>query len=309
MTTGFTICIATTGWWQHDALAAALAGEAEMVPLWSLQAFDAAGSRLAGIRALVTYTGAIPIDRSLIERLPALELIVVMGAGIDPVDSGAAAARGIRVCNCPAANTEDVAELAFGLLLAAGRGIVAADAEIRRGGWVNVTTRRLSGRPLGIFGMGNIGRAVARRAAGFDMPVFYTSRRRHPDLPWTFVPSLVDLARQVSQLVIAAPATPETRHAVSRAVLEALGPEGVLVNVARGSLVDQQALIDCLGSGRLGAAGLDVFDGEPSVPPALLPLPNVVLSPHNGGNTHDSFAAVLARAVATLRHHFHLPPP
>jgi len=250
----------------------------------------------------------MPISRDVIERLPALEIIVVLGAGVDSVDVEVAAARGIIVRNCPAANTEDVAELALGLLIAAGRGIVAADAEIRRGNWVNVTTRRVSGRPLGIFGMGNIGRAVARRAEAFGMTVSYASRTAHSDLPWNFVPSLRDLAARVDHLVVAAPATPETFHAVSREVIEALGPDGVLVNVARGTIVDEQALIACLADGRLGAAGLDVFEAEPNVPAELLGMPNVVLSPHNGANTHDSFAAVCASATGALRDHFALQP-
>lgn len=309
MATGLMIDIGTTGWWQHDAATLALADCANVVRLWSPQDMDAAGPRLAQVRGLLTYTGAMPITADVIARLPALEVIVVLGAGVDTVDVAAAQARGIAVRNCPAANTEDVAELAFGLLLAAGRGIAAADAEIRRGNWVNVTTRRVSGRRLGVFGMGNIGRAVARRAEAFGMEVSYTSRRSRLDLPWRFVPSLRDLAREVDHLVVAAPATPETRGAIDRGVIEALGPQGILVNIARGSLVDEDALVACLADGRLGAAGLDVFAHEPSVPPALLAMPNVVLSPHNGANTHDSFAAVLASAIATLRDHFGVREP
>lgn len=309
MATRLMIDIATMGWWQHDAAALALADCANVVRLWSAQDMDEAGARLQGICGLLAYTGAMPITANVIARLPALEIIVVLGAGVDAVDVDAAAARGIVVQNCPAANTEDVAELAIGLLLAAGRGIAAADAEIRRGNWVNVTTRRVSGRPLGIFGMGNIGRAVARRAEAFDMPVSYTSRHARPELPWRFVPSLHDLAQEVDHLVIAAPATPETLHIVDRTVIEALGPQGVLVNIARGSLVDEKALAACLADGRLGAAGLDVFEAEPAIPEAFLGMPNVVLSPHNGANTHDSFAAVLASATATLRNHFGVQEP
>ena len=308
MTTGLMIDIATAGWWQHEDAQAALDGTARLVPLWSVEDMDAAGAALADIRGMLAYTGGMPITREVMARLPALEIIVVKGAGTDVVDAAAAAERGIVVRNCPAANTEDVAELAFGLLLAAGRGIVSADAHIRQGEWVNVTSRRVSGRTLGLFGMGNIGRAVARRAEAFGMPVLYTSRSSQADLPYQFVSDLRELAARADCLVVAAPAVAETHHAINREVLEALGPQGVLVNIARGSLVDEAALIACLSDGRLGAAGLDVFADEPRVPEALRALPNVVLSPHNGANTHEAFAAVLAKAVAALREHFKLAP-
>lgn len=308
MTTGLMIDIATAGWWQHEDAQAALDGAARLVPLWSVEDMDAAGAALADIRGMLAYTGGMPITREVIARLPALEIIVVKGAGTDVVDAAAAAERGIVVRNCPAANTEDVAELAFGLLLAAGRGIVSADAHIRQGEWVNVTSRRVSGRTLGLFGMGNIGRAVARRAEAFGMPVLYTSRSSQADLPYPFVSDLRELAARADCLVVAAPAVAETHHAINREVLEALGPQGVLVNIARGSLVDEAALIACLSDGRLGAAGLDVFADEPRVPEALRALPNVVLSPHNGANTHEAFAAVLSKAVVALREHFKLAP-
>lgn len=308
MTTGLMIDIATAGWWQHEDAQAALDGTARLVPLWSVEDMDAAGAALADIRGMLAYTGGMPITREVMARLPALEIIVVKGAGTDVVDAAAAAERGIVVRNCPAANTEDVAELAFGLLLAAGRGIVSADAHIRQGEWVNVTSRRVSGRTLGLFGMGNIGRAVARRAEAFGMPVLYTSRSSQADLPYPFVSDLRELAARADCLVVAAPAVAETHHAINREVLEALGPQGVLVNIARGSLVDEAALIACLSDGRLGAAGLDVFADEPRVPEGLRALPNVVLSPHNGANTHEAFAAVLAKAVAALREHFKLAP-
>lgn len=296
------VTIATTGWWLHEGMAADLGAGAAMVKLWTADAF--AGDLAAGVRALVTYSGSMTIDAARIASLPALEIIVVLGAGVDSVDVDAAGARGIAVRNCPAANTEDVAELAFGLLLAAGRGIARSDAAIRQGRWENVTRHRVSGRPIGIFGMGNVGQAVARRAAGFDMPVFYTSRRARPDLPWQHVPTLDALAARVDQLVLAAPATPETRHAVNEGVLEKLGPRGILVNVARGSIVDERALIACLKDGRLGAAGLDVYEHEPGVPDALRALPNVVMTPHDGGDTFDSFDAIRGRAVAILKEHF-----
>lgn len=297
------IRIATAGWWLHEEMAADLGERVTLVKLWSEDAYREDGA-LRDIRGLVTYSGTMPITEREIAQLPALEVIVVLGAGVDCVDTKAAERRGIAVRNCPAANTEDVAELAFGLLLSAGRGIAHSDANIRQGKWVNITRRRVSGRPLGLYGMGNVGQAIARRAAAFDMPVFYTSRTEKPDLPWTFVPTLDTLAERVDHLVLAAPATPDTHHAVNAGIMAKLGREGILVNVARGSLVDTDALIACLGDGRLGAAGVDVYDNEPNVPEGFLTLPNIVMTPHDGGDTFDCFAAVKRIAVARLKAHF-----
>lgn len=295
------IDVATSGFWMHELIAEAMADQARTHALWTPESLVEQAELARNVRGLFTYTGAMPIDRSVLDALPALEVIVVMGAGIDAVDADAAAERNIAVLNCPGANTEDVAEYAMGLMIAAARGIVHADAAMRQGEWKNVTNRRLSGRKLGLLGMGAIGQAVAVRASSFRMPVSYTSRRPVDSLPYRHVPDLAGLAADVDVLVLAAPATPETHHIVNADVLNALGPEGILVNVARGALVDEAALAAALSSGRLGAAALDVFAQEPGSPEALRRLSNVVLSPHNGANTHDAFAAVRAAAVRQMR--------
>lgn len=299
-----TIDIATLGFWMHEEAAAALGAGFRLHKLWNAGDLDAAGPVLDGLRGILTYAGAPPVDRALLDRLPALELIAVMGAGIDTIDIDTAAERGITVRNTPGTNADDVAELAIGLLIAAGRGIVAADAAMRAGDWINRTSDRLSGRPIGLVGMGNIGKAIARRAAAFDMPVHYHARTPQPDLPYRYHAELGALARTVDALVVAAPATPETYRVVDAAILEALGPRGILINIARGSLVDEAALLAALTDGRLGAAGLDVFEHEPTYAPAFRALPNVVLSPHNGANTHQAFAATRTLAVALMRAHF-----
>lgn len=309
MSTELMVRVATTGWWQHALIVAGVADVARVVPLFDMAALHAAAGELDSVRVLVTYTGAMPVTREVIDALPALELVVVMGAGVDCVDVAHAADRGVAVRNCPGANTQDVAELAFGLLLAATRGIVSTDASMRAGRWENVTRHRVSGSPIGIIGMGNIGRAIARMATAAAMPVFYTSRSKADDLPYAFVPDVGDLADSVRHLVVAAPATAATRHIVDRAVIERLGPSGVLVNISRGTLVDEEALTACLADGRLGAAGLDVFATEPAVPEHLIGLPNCVLSSHNAANTHEAFATVLAKALDIVRRHLGTPAP
>lgn len=298
--------IATTGFWMHEDLASALAPEATVHKLWSLDALRAPDSPIAGIRAIFTYTGAMPIDRSVLNLLPALEFVVVMGAGIDAVDAVAAGERGIKIVNCPGTNTPDVAELAIGLMLATARGIAIADASMRRGEWVNVTSHRVSGRRLGIFGMGNIGRTIARLATAFGMPIFYTTRTPVADVPYTHIPDLKALASAVDILVLAAPATPATYRCVNREVIDALGADGMLVNIARGALVDEDDLVSALSEGRLGGAGLDVFEAEPAYSPVLRTMQNVTLSPHNGANTYESFAAVQALAITQMREYFGL---
>lgn len=299
-----TIDIATLGFWMHDEVAVLLGDGFRLHKLWNASDLDAAGPALDGMRAILTYAGAQPVGRALLDRLPALELIVVMGAGIDAIDVQATSERGITVLNTPGTNADDVAELAIGLMIAAGRGIVSADAAMRAGDWINRTSDRLSGRPIGLLGMGNIGKAIARRAAAFDMPVHYHARTPQPDLPYDFHAEPGALARAVDVLVVAAPATPETYHVVDNAMLTALGPRGILVNIARGSLVDEDALLAALSEGRLGAAGLDVFEHEPVYAPAFRTLPNVVLSPHNGANTFQAFAATRMLATALMRAHF-----
>jgi hydroxypyruvate reductase len=263
------------------------------------------GDRLRGICA---YSGAAPVDAALLALLPNVGIIVNMGAGFDSVDIDAAKARGIVVTNAGGANAIDVAEHAMGLILAVAREIAAADRYTRDGRWKAEgrmpVGRRLSGRRLGILGLGHIGRAIARCAGGFDMPVYYHSRRPVSRVPYTYVETPEALAREVDVLVVAAPGGPETRRLVGRAAIDALGPDGILVNIGRGSVVDETALIDALIEGRLGGAGLDVFEAEPDIPERLLALPNVVLQPHIAGATREGLEATIQSTVANIRNFF-----
>jgi lactate dehydrogenase-like 2-hydroxyacid dehydrogenase len=264
---------------------------------------EAAGS----IRAIVA-NGTSIIDAGLIAALPALEIITVHGVGHEGVDLAAARARGVRVTTTPDVLTDDVADLAIALLLATHRAIALNDRVMRQGGWSVPLSRRASGRRIGVFGMGRIGQAIARRAEPFAGEILYTSRAMKPALPWRFVPDIETLAADCDVLIIAAAGGADTRHAVGAAVLEKLGPEGVLINVARGSLVDETALIAALESGALAGAGLDVFDNEPKVSSAFARLDQVVLSPHQGSATVESRAAMAALVLANLDAHFQGQP-
>jgi hydroxypyruvate reductase len=248
----------------------------------------------ARVRALATEAnnGA---DRVLIDRLPRLEIISVFGVGIDAVDLGAARERKLPVTNTPRILEDEVADLAIGLMLASARQIVFADRYVREGTWEKGPIsfgRSVGGKTLGVLGLGGIGRAIADRGAALKMRVIYHGPRRKPDAPYGYVDDLLDFARQSDFLMVACKGGPQTRHLVSAAVLEALGPKGTLVNVARGTVVDETALIDALAKGRLGHAALDVFEHEPRVPPALLALPNVIVQPHHGSATVETRAAM-----------------
>lgn len=236
------------------------------------------------------------VSAAMMDRVQGLRLIAVYGVGVDAVDRAAAADRGIAVCNTPGLLTDAVADLAMGLLLASARNIPAADAHVRAGQWTTLVARLplgrgLRGRRLGIVGLGGIGQGIARRAEGFGMAIAWHGPRPK-DVPWRFEPDLTALARDSDVLILSCPATEATRGIVDAGLLAALGPGGTLVNVARGSVVDQPALIAALDSGALGFAALDVFAEEPQVPEALRRLPNVVLTPHQGSATEDARAAM-----------------
>lgn len=276
----------------------------EHYTLHRLAAGDDPAAVLAGagtIRAMVSG-GGLTVDAALMDRLPQLGIIVVTGAGYDRIDLDAAAARGIGVCNTPGTTDDCVADMAMGLYLAAGRGIVRNDRFVREGRWTerrSDLTWRVSRRVAGIWGLGGIGRAIATRAEGFAMDVHYTTRRPR-EVPYRHHARLVDLAAAVDVLFCAVPSTPETTRGVDRAVLEALGPRGILVNVARGAVVDEPALVAALRDGVIAGAGLDVFVEEPRVPDALLALDNVVLSPHSAGWTHETWRDVLTGVRANV---------
>ena len=260
-----------------------------------------------GIRA-VAASGDSRVSADLIARLPALEIISVMGVGYDGVDVAAAKARGVVVTHTPNVLNDDVADLAIGLMLCAARQLPAADRYVRAGEWeakgAMPLARKMSGARLGIVGMGRIGQAIATRAAAFGMPIAYTARSAKPGLPYRFVASVEALAAESDFLVVITPGGAGTKHLIDAAVLKALGPKGILVNVARGSVVDEAALIEALESGTLGGAALDVFEDEPRVPARLKALPHVVLAPHIGSATQATRQAMADLAFANLQAHF-----
>ena len=244
---------------------------------------------------------------AVIEALPGLEIIACMGIGVDRIDLDCARARGIRVTNTPEVVTDDTADIALALMLATERRIAESDRFVRRGEWPNGDFpfgRALRDRKVGIIGLGRIGMAIARRAEAFGTVVAYQGPRRKPELPYDYYPDPVGLARWADILVVAAPGGAATRHLVDRAVIDALGPEGTLINIARGSLVDEAALVEALAAGRLGRAGLDVYADEPRVPEALWSMDNVVLVPHIGSATHDTRRAMGDLMVENLAAHF-----
>jgi lactate dehydrogenase-like 2-hydroxyacid dehydrogenase len=264
---------------------------------------------LAGAaRATVAVTvGTVGIDAETVRALPALGLVATLGLGYDRVDVTALRERGVRLANTPGVVETCVADHAIGLLISLVRRIAQADRLARAGVWakreIGLATR-VSGQRLGILGLGGIGARIARRAVAFDMPIGYHNRRPRPELPYRYFGSTVELAQWSDCLVVACPGGAQTRHLVDAAVLAALGPQGVLVNVARGSVVDEAALAAALAGARIGGAALDVFENEPGFPAELLGYDNVVLTPHIGGSTRetwrDAFDLVLANVEAFL---------
>jgi len=228
--------------------------------------------------------------------------------GYDGIDVATAKARGIVVTNTPDVLNDCVADLAFGLLIAASRLIAAGDRLVRSGAWLRggllPVSGRVSGKRLGLVGLGRIGRAIARRALGFEMPVAYHARRRREDVPYEYRESLVELAERSDFLVVATPGGPATFHLVDEPVLRALGPGGILVNVARGSVVDEAALLRCLREGALGGAGLDVFEDEPRMDEAFWELDSVVMMPHVGSSTRETRAVMSRLTLDNLLDHF-----
>jgi lactate dehydrogenase-like 2-hydroxyacid dehydrogenase len=265
---------------------------------------DIAGEVRARVRAAAVEVNR-GAKRALIEALPKLEVIACFGSGVDLVDVPAARQRGIPVTNTPAVFDDECADLAIGLMLASCRQIIYADHYVRSGEWKRKGPislgRNVTGKTMGIVGLGAIGRAIAERAVAFKMQVIYTGPRRKPDAPWEFVPDLIELARRSDVLMVAALGAPETRHLISADVIDALGPKGLLINVARGFVVDEAAMIRALEEGRLGWAALDVFDSPPGEPnPALLALPNVIVQPHHGSATIETRSRIGAHMMANL---------
>lgn len=262
----------------------------------SLLATDAVAGKIRGIALLGDR-----VDGDFLNRFPGLEIIASFGVGYDNIDAQACAARGVMVTNTPDVLTQEVADTAMGLLLMTVRELSAAERWLYDGKWVSVgayplTRATLRGRRLGILGLGRIGRAIASRAEAFGLEIHYHGRRRQPDVPHVYHDTLVGLARACDTLMVVAPGGEETRRIVGDEVMKALGPNGVLINIGRGSVVDEAALIRALDAGTILAAGLDVFEDEPNVPEALLNRSNVVVLPHVGSasmHTRDAMGQLV----------------
>lgn len=268
----------------------------DVLRLWEEADREAALERAAAsVRAVVTSV-RVGCPAALLQRLPRLAAICSWGVGYETIDVAAAHARGIAVSNTPDVLDDCVADLAWGLLIAAARRICVGDRYVKTGEWRAIgqfpLTTRVSGKRLGILGLGRIGQAIAQRGSGFAMDVRYHNRRERPGVPYRYEPSLLELARWADVLVVACEGGPATRHLVSEAVIDALGPQGILVNIARGSVIDQPAMVRALAQGRLGGAGLDVLENEPAVPPELMAMDQVALMPHVGSATRETRRAM-----------------
>jgi lactate dehydrogenase-like 2-hydroxyacid dehydrogenase len=288
-----------------DQVCETLAASFKLHRLW--EAADEAAflaSVAPRIRGIVTGAGilsdgrALRIDGPFMAQFPALELVFNLGVGYDTIDAAWAAEHGIVVTNTPDVLTEETADTAMGLLLNTVRQFPAAERWLREGRWEKAPfplSATLRGRTLGILGLGRIGKAIAKRAEAFGVAIAYCGRHKQDDVSFPYYATPLELAAASDILLVAAPGGPQTRNLVDRAVLEALGPQGVLINIARGSLVDQVALIEALQTGAIASAGLDVFTHEPHVPAELIALDHVVLFPHIGSATHET-----RRAMARL---------
>lgn len=254
---------------------------------------------------IVLTRGATGLRADEMAALPKLELVCSLGVGYENIDLAAAASRGIIVTNGPGANAVSVADHAMALLLGAARHLPQADAWVRQGHWSGFMGPQVTGKRLGILGLGTIGLEIARRGAnGFGMSVGYYNRRARPESGYAYFGSPRELAAASDFLVVATPGGAGTRHLVDADVLDALGPDGYLVNIARGSVVDTDALIAALAEKRIAGAGLDVVDGEPQVPEALKRLDNVVLTPHSAGRSPEAVAATVALFLQNATAHF-----
>jgi lactate dehydrogenase-like 2-hydroxyacid dehydrogenase len=254
------------------------------------------------IRA-IALAGHVRADEAYMRQFPSLEIISSFGVGYDHIDAKAAARLGVIATNTPGVLDDEVADTALGLMIMAVRQLPQAERYLRAGNWPKGAyplTPSLRGRTVGIVGLGRIGKAIATRVRGFGLDVVYHGRHPQADVAYRYYPSLVEMAKAADILIIVAPGGPGTRHIVNAEVLEALGPDGVLVNIARGSLVDETALIEALKTGKILAAGLDVYDNEPNVPEALIALPNAVLLPHVGSASVKTRRAMAECVVGNI---------
>ncbi len=268
----------------------------------------------SSIQAIATR-GELGASADLIGKLPQLKIISVYGVGYDAVDLEACRARGIRVTNTPDVLTNDVADLGVAMMLAQSRGIIGAQAWVKDGSWsakgLYPLKRRVWGRKAGVLGLGRIGFEVAKRLKGFDMDVAYSDVAAKPYAEGlTFIADVVELAKHADFLFVTLAASAQTRHMVSKNVIDALGPDGMVINISRASNIDEEALLEALESGRLGAAALDVFEGEPKLDPRFLELDNVLLQPHHASGTIETRKAMGKLVRDNLTAHFSsLPLP
>lgn len=280
---------------------------------YTVHRYDLAASKDALIAQLAPHLRAIatrgdyPLPGALMKRLPHVKLIASSGVGYDGIDIETARALDIAVTNSAGGASECVADTTWALILATVRRIVFNDKYVRAGGWLKSPvplTDKVWGERLGIIGLGGIGRAVARRAEGFRMDVAYHGRHQQPDVAYRYCANPVDLARDVKILVVAMPGRADTKGFVNREVIDALGPDGYLINISRGANIDEPYLVDALVNKRLGGAGLDVFANEPRIPEALLALDNVVLQPHVGSGSQATRNALGQFVVDNLAAYF-----
>jgi len=264
--------------------------------------------KVAGIvRAVVTngHSGPPP---DVIDRLPKLEIIASGSVGYDGIPVEYARSKGIPVTNTPEVLNDDVADLAIGLMIMTARRLVASDRYVRDGRWPKEgdypLARKASGKRVGILGLGRIGKAIAKRAEAMGSHIAYHGRKPVEGVPYKYYADLVELAKNSDFLIVIIPATPQTNRIVGKAVIEALGPGGILVNVARGAVVDEDALVAALKDGKLGGAGLDVFVNEPQVPAELFAMDNVTLLPHVGSATYETRRAMSQLVLDNLDAHF-----
>lgn len=280
--------------------------------LWEAGDRDALVALVAPrIRAIATR-GELGADAKLIDALPRLEMIACYGVGTDAIDLERARARNIRVSNTPEVLTKDVADMALGLILAVLRRIPQGDAYVRSGQWARKNMQlatSLTGKTVGVLGFGRIGRAVAQRAAAFETRIAYSDLAPAAGAAYEYHPNAVALAQACDILVVTVAGGAATRNIVDAEVLEALGPAGVLINVARGTTVDERALIDALSRGAIGGAGLDVFWGEPNIDARLLEFPNVIVQPHQSSGTVETRKAMGQLVRDNLAAHFSGRPP
>jgi lactate dehydrogenase-like 2-hydroxyacid dehydrogenase len=273
--------------------------------LWQAPDREAALARLApDIKAIIATSHHAVVDAALMRRLPNLQIVASFGVGYDHIDAGFARERGVIVTHTPGVLDDEVADIAMALTIATVRELPQAERYLREGRWPGATyrlTASLRGRTMGILGLGRIGKAIAQRAAAFGLDVVYHGRSQQIGAPFLYYPTLIGMAKACDILMVAAPGGAGTRHIVNRDIIEAVGPAGIIVNVSRGSLIDEAALIAALKERKLLGAGLDVFENEPNVPEELLALDNAVLLPHVGSASVHTRQAMADLMIDNLK--------